>query len=429
MTRNALTLFVSAGCLASTVHASTPALSTRATLNALPSAHIYYNLSTGEQIVMDLNTQNTRDVTDPGETVWVADNNTPCAAFGQLFGTAVILDNPNDFFGTGSAPETETLMRDWGDTPADTVVDCIQIAYGTSIEDADTNADGAGDGVEGFGATWSFYDGSDGFGDVCNYINGLISFTLTDLPGQLNGPGGFSTYLMTVDLESDFDSSLSFEIGDTDEDPQGASIHVPNYFSVDHDSDGIPDNDVDENGLADFGYAIRYIQPGTVDMDNADGDDDPTTGIDGDPLQQSITAVPLVHRRGNTILLDNGEDPVSYDVIPSAGPNAYSAVDAWDEFDYLGYYNATYWMGGFTCDDPDDGTVNPFGQIHLVMYGPFQSACFADWNNDETLDIFDVFSYLDAFNAADLTADFNADATLDVFDIFTYLDYSNAGCP
>ncbi|MCA9303019.1 MAG: S8 family serine peptidase [Phycisphaerales bacterium] len=47
----------------------------------------------------------------------------------------------------------------------------------------------------------------------------------------------------------------------------------------------------------------------------------------------------------------------------------------------------------------------------------------------DTLDIFDVFAYLDLFNAGDLGADITGDGTLDIFDVFGFLDIFNAGCP
>jgi len=45
------------------------------------------------------------------------------------------------------------------------------------------------------------------------------------------------------------------------------------------------------------------------------------------------------------------------------------------------------------------------------------------------LDIFDVFAYLDLFNAGDAGADFTGDGSLDIFDVFAFLDVFNAGCP
>jgi len=44
------------------------------------------------------------------------------------------------------------------------------------------------------------------------------------------------------------------------------------------------------------------------------------------------------------------------------------------------------------------------------------------------LDVFDVFDYLEAFNAGDGSADLNNDGVHDIFDVFAYLDAFNAGC-
>ena len=49
--------------------------------------------------------------------------------------------------------------------------------------------------------------------------------------------------------------------------------------------------------------------------------------------------------------------------------------------------------------------------------------------DDGLLDIFDVFAFLNAFNAGSLEVDMNGDGLLDIFDVFEYLDAFNAGCP
>ncbi|MCA9304790.1 MAG: family 16 glycosylhydrolase [Phycisphaerales bacterium] len=46
-----------------------------------------------------------------------------------------------------------------------------------------------------------------------------------------------------------------------------------------------------------------------------------------------------------------------------------------------------------------------------------------------TLDVFDVFEYLDLFAAADPAADFTGDGSYDIFDVFAFLDVFAAGCP
>ncbi|MCA9303762.1 MAG: hypothetical protein KC996_06540 [Phycisphaerales bacterium] len=418
-----IALTIAAGSLTYSAAGAEPVRSPRATISSSPTTHIYYNIATGEQIATNLNTQTLRDAIDPGETVWVADNHTPCAAFGQTSGTSVILDNPNDYFGTGAAPETRTLMNDWADIPPDTIVDCFQLSYATGIQDTDTNSDGIADGVVGFGLNWGFYEENNGFND-CRCGQGLIGFTLTGLPGQLDGLGGFASAELTIDLASDFDNSLVMEFGDSDGDLNSAVVHNPFVFVG-------KCGDRDDDGLSDFSYTIQFIQPGTLDTDNADSDSDSTTGIDGNPALQDATGVPLAHYRGTTIEIDNGDGTFSYEITTAPGPNAYGAEEGWDEFSYPGgFYDATYWMGGFSCNSDGNGDINAYSQIALTMYGPENSICCpADFNCDGVIDIFDVFEYLDAFNAGDSAADFTNDGQLDIFDVFTFIDTYNAGCP
>ena len=71
------------------------------------------------------------------------------------------------------------------------------------------------------------------------------------------------------------------------------------------------------------------------------------------------------------------------------------------------------------------------GRLHgpsdYEVFGP--AACPADFTDDGVLDIFDVFAFLDAFNAGDPAADFTGDGSFDIFDVFGFLDAFNAGCP
>ncbi|MCA9304695.1 MAG: hypothetical protein KC996_11290 [Phycisphaerales bacterium] len=83
-------------------------------------------------------------------------------------------------------------------------------------------------------------------------------------------------------------------------------------------------------------------------------------------------------------------------------------------------------------DDP--GTVDTgAGGYPIVDMGAFElqeiTLCDADLTGDGVLDIFDVFVFLDLFNAGHPDADFNSDGVLDIFDVFAFLDLFNAGCP
>lgn len=58
-----------------------------------------------------------------------------------------------------------------------------------------------------------------------------------------------------------------------------------------------------------------------------------------------------------------------------------------------------------------------------------QVACVADWNDDGTLDFFDIQGFLGAFSAHDDAADLVDDDTFDFFDVQQYLGLFAAGCP
>ncbi|MCA9302789.1 MAG: hypothetical protein KC996_01565 [Phycisphaerales bacterium] len=69
------------------------------------------------------------------------------------------------------------------------------------------------------------------------------------------------------------------------------------------------------------------------------------------------------------------------------------------------------------------------GDQFINLSNPAAPDCAADFTDDGILDIFDVFAFLDAFNAMDPSADFTDDGTFDIFDVFAFLDAFNAGCP
>ncbi len=52
-----------------------------------------------------------------------------------------------------------------------------------------------------------------------------------------------------------------------------------------------------------------------------------------------------------------------------------------------------------------------------------------DYNDDDTLDFFDVSAFLGAFSAQDPSADITGDGTFDFFDVSAFLGLYSAGCP
>lgn len=80
----------------------------------------------------------------------------------------------------------------------------------------------------------------------------------------------------------------------------------------------------------------------------------------------------------------------------------------------------------------DGGLSVPFDRAaHLAVSDveSCQSQCAPDITDDGSLDVFDVFAFLDAFNRGDPAADFTMDGSLDIFDVFAFLDAFAVGCP
>ncbi|CAN0553040.1 unnamed protein product, partial [Laminaria digitata] len=55
--------------------------------------------------------------------------------------------------------------------------------------------------------------------------------------------------------------------------------------------------------------------------------------------------------------------------------------------------------------------------------------CPADLNGDGSLDFFDVFAFLTAYNAMDPVVGFTADGVFNFFDVSAFLAAFGAGCP
>lgn len=421
-----LTLFILAGTSAQTLAAdaaATPEAAPRGMMGSRHIAHIYYNLATGARVATLIDGL-TRPATDGASSdIWISDNRYPCAGFGQEPGwptNAGVMDDP---LCTSCMTSTRTgpIYLDWGDVPTDTVVDCVGITWSTYVQDTDTDNDQIGDGVEGFAGTWVWFDADDGFNSSATR-RPITGFTLTDLPGKT---GTFHQYLMstytaTIDLAGSFTSSLAFEIGDTDSN-SSAPVYNP--------ASGV---DLDADGLHDFSYALTYTQPGTYDFDS-DGI------LDGDTANQELTGWLLGMPEGQAV--DNGDGTWSFQ--PDPLPAAQSVEDAFDY--YIDADNdgepepvGTFFYSGFSCDRNGDGVtgdVQPYTQFYMNLYGPADVACctadiYPPGACDGLLNIFDVTTYIDYYNAGDPPADLAAPfGTLNFFDMAAYINSFIAGCP
>ena len=378
--------------------------------------HIYFNVATGERITTVIGSGDAQRPAsgEAGNEIWVIGGGPACPDMGPTSGYFFALDSF-----TFSEIRDDTLL-DWGDIEADTVVDCVQIHWVTGHEDVDMDSDGFADGVEGFGATWTFWDGMNGRNPQMDLIAmPIIDLTLFGLPGVLSDVPEdiYAMYTADIDLGASFASSLVFEIGDTDSDLQEAAVHNPRMDLNDADGDGISDIDPDEDGLADWGWSIDFHQPGTVDFDNADGDSNPLTGVDGDPAAQAVAGVTLGMPSPGHAEYDPVNDVWSW-VLD--GPTAGVTEDLFGIFDMLrgGDYYGPLSFGGFSCDP-----FVPWAGFSMVLYGPGgNSGCDADLNNDGELDFLDISEFL--INMPDYTGD----TFFDFLDISAFLNDFTSGC-
>lgn len=99
-------------------------------------------------------------------------------------------------------------------------------------------------------------------------------------------------------------------------------------------------------------------------------------------------------------------------------------------------YNGLLYVGGSDGSlleiDPQTGEVFRTFAVGPAVHGITPTngvvACPADYDISGQLDVFDVFTFLDLFNAQLPAGDTNGDSIFDFFDVSTFLDRYNAGC-
>ncbi len=74
------------------------------------------------------------------------------------------------------------------------------------------------------------------------------------------------------------------------------------------------------------------------------------------------------------------------------------------------------------CNDP------MFDSRHIAEWS-CPAGCYADFNRDTALDLFDFLAFVNSFNAPTGAADCNRDCSLDLFDFLCFTNAFNAGCP
>jgi hypothetical protein len=418
-------------------------------------AHIYYNIASGERVVTLLGDGQSVGA-DTGNNnsrpIWSTQNPNVCSeqGFTSEFFFGVDNNGPSSMGGAPTSLATGVTLLDFGDIAIDTVVDCVEIDWVTDHIDIDADSDGVGDGVVGLSGQWIYWDADNGrTAQACTRVP-LVSFIFTDLPGDISGTNDpddpaniLAGYTATVDLASSFSSSLTFEIGDSDGDLQGAAFGNNDIDTdsdgigdgvsiagpgVDRDFDGNDDSDLDGDGLFDFSWTVRFGQPGTRDLD---GD-----GINEGDIADSFRSIGVSFGAPTGTAVESAKDEWSWEIDTTtfdAGTGSedafaiYSPPDLSGEILHAGFF----WFGGISCAaDPDNGSYNPYASFYHGLIGPNRTVCecIADLTGDGEINFFDVSAFLEAFNDEIPAADFTGDGNYNFFDIAEFLNLFSLGC-
>ncbi len=447
--KSALSLALAAGIASTAAANTTPIVESRGLKSGdiKDAAHIYFNVATGEKVVTLLGDSQRPVDTGASEVIYSMTTGQQCLAQGystSYFYSPDDLTMVDSMGNPLSSLALESLLTDWGDISNDTVVDCIQVNWVTNFVDTDTDMDSFADGIEGLAASWTIFGNYNGRAPQDNSIAvGLVGFGFFNLPGLspqffANNPGtvpgvSFGQYTADIDLTASgtFGTDLTLELGDTDSDFQGAafgllangSSSLPGYFT-DFDSDLINDGDPDGDSLADWGWGVSFVQPGRQDVDNADGDSDTQTGIDGDFADASTIGIGFASLDGG-MAVDNGTAGWVWDDMD---PNVETedVFTLYNGYDFAGIPAGTnagpFWFGGLSCA-PGQTSYVPGANFQVVLYGPGgANPCPADLTGDGLWDFFDISFLLQN------EVDYNGDTAFDFFDISQNLQ-DGANCP
>jgi hypothetical protein len=438
--KSALSLALAAGIASTAAANTTPIVESRGLKSGdiKDVAHIYFNVATGEKVVTLLG--DAQRPVDTGASVPVYSATTAQQCLAQGYSTSYFY-SPDDLTMVDSMGNPlsslalESLFTDWGDIANDTVVDCIQVNWVTNFPDTDTDMDSFADGIEGLAASWTIFGNYNGRTPQDNSIAvGLVGFGFFNLPGlPPTFTGAFGQYTADIDLTASgtFGTDLTLELGDTDSDFQGAafgllangSSSLPGYFT-DFDSDLIDDGDPDEDGLADWGWGVSFVQPGRQDVDNADMDSDTQTGIDGDFADAATIGIGFAVLDGG-MAVDNGTAGWEWDDM-DAFVQTEDVFTLYNGYDFAGIPAGTnagpFWFGGLNCTPGQTPSHVPGAYFQVVLYGPDGGGCAADLTGDGAWDFFDISFLLQNM------VDYNGDTAFDFFDISQNLQ-DGGQCP
>ncbi|MFI4916316.1 MAG: GC-type dockerin domain-anchored protein, partial [Phycisphaerales bacterium JB060] len=85
-------------------------------------------------------------------------------------------------------------------------------------------------------------------------------------------------------------------------------------------------------------------------------------------------------------------------------------------------------FNGFDYDSMTDGEIRDLLAAQLGWLGTGGGDCYADFDGDGSLTLFDFLAFQNAFDSGDLAADCDEDGILTLFDFLCFQNAFDAGC-
>jgi len=264
----------------------------------------------------------------------------------------------------------------------------------------------------------------------------LASAPLLAAPSALAVDPAQSSINMEITLD------IGTQVVDSDSSP------LSGYIEIDLDNLGAPgvitlhDLSIEIDEALNFNWSFGFLGSASASMEDTDGTGagslflDPGTAPISAPVAAGVFTIPQVPTRLEGLvsatysILFVGDDSVVVDLStlePAFSDMPGTVVVVGDQVTVT---TSIIFSGEQPLVDDTGaelGTIIFSGDATVVATGTYNS-CEADITGDGSLDVFDVFAFLDLFNAGDPGADFTGDGSLDVFDVFAFLDAFNAGC-
>ncbi|MCA9304390.1 MAG: hypothetical protein KC996_09735 [Phycisphaerales bacterium] len=224
----------------------------------------------------------------------------------------------------------------------------------------------------------------------------MMSSPAMDSVGNIWFMGAVELYDRLAPGVSDFDGALLRAIYN----PATFSYNLEMVLEVGQQIDGLNSGRkyrIDFLGTATSSgtSAPQALWTGNI-AENAWNDSDVSAADPADPITNGGLVM------STSVTYDTNDDGFFNDPTSANFDPGFPADEAYSVLLYVGYYQTEV---ADPCPAPPD------------------------FQDDNILDVFDVFAFLGLFNAMDSQADINNDGVFDIFDVFAFLALFNAGCP